>query len=148
MKKVFIAGAVAILVAVAGLAYLYLQPEGTATISFAGQTVSVDLAKTSSQQELGLGGRSSMAADHGMLFEFSAASNWGFWMKGMEFPLDIIWFGANKSVIYYVQDLTPCTPVDCQTYYPSGNALYVLEVNAGFVAQYNVTVGETFSFDG
>ena len=148
MNKVLLVGVLAILVAVAGLVYLYLEPEGTATITFAGQSLTVDLAKTSSQQELGLGGRPSMTEDHGMLFVFGSASRWGFWMKGMEFPLDIVWFGANRSVIYFVQDLQPCTPVDCQTYYPPGNALYVLEVNAGFVALHNVTVGETFSYVG
>jgi uncharacterized membrane protein (UPF0127 family) len=146
MEKVILAGVVAVLLAVAGVAYLYLQPTGASTLVFAGQRLTVDVAKTSTQQQQGLSGRPSMSEDHGMLFVFSQASKWGFWMKGMEFPLDIIWFDANKSVIYYVQDLPPCTPVDCPSYYPPSNALYVLEVNAGFVSLHNVTLGEAFSF--
>ncbi len=147
MNKAILAGVAAVLLAVAGLAYLYLQPESTATIIFGGQRLTVDLAKTSTQQEEGLSGRPSMAENQGMLFVFDGGSQVGFWMKGMEFPLDIIWFGANKSVIYYLQDLAPCTPIECPSYIPPGTAYYVLEVNAGFVALYNISIGETFSFE-
>lgn len=148
LNKVVVVAMVAALLAVAGLAYLYFQPTTSATVEFAGRSLTVELAKTTSQQEKGLSGRDSMAPDHGMLFIFDHASKWSFWMQGMEFPLDIIWFDSNKSAIYFVQGLAPCTPNECQVYAPPSDALYALEVNAGFVTANNVTLGKTFTLGG
>jgi uncharacterized membrane protein (UPF0127 family) len=126
-------------------AYLYFQPTQTATMSFEGLQLTVDLARTSSQWEQGLSGRASMPQNHGMLFVFDHPDLWQFWMHGMEFPLDIIWFGANHSVVYFAQDLPTCPSNGCQTYSPPTSASYALEVNAGFIATHNVTIGDTFS---
>jgi uncharacterized membrane protein (UPF0127 family) len=121
-------------------------PPNTTEIKFAGVVLSVELAKTPQAQQMGLSGRVSMAADRGMLFVFDSESNWGFWMKDMKFPLDIIWFDSNRRVVYIEQDLAPCTPQSCPIYTPPTNAMYVLEVNAGFVQAHGVAMGDTFSF--
>lgn len=145
MNKVAVAGILAIIVLAGAALYWYYQPESTGTVEFAGQRLTVDLAKTSSQWQEGLSGRASMVADHGMLFVFDHPDLWQFWMHGMEFPLDIIWFDGNRSVVYFVQDLQTCPVNGCQTYSPPTAALYALEVNAGFVAAHNVSLGDTFS---
>jgi len=121
-------------------------PPNTTEIKFAGEVLSVELAKTPQAQQMGLSGRVSLAADHGMLFVFDSESNWGFWMKDMKFPLDIIWFDSNRRVVYIEQDLAPCTPQSCPIYTPPTNAMYVLEVNAGFVQAHGVALGDVFSF--
>ncbi len=59
----------------------------------------VDLALTSEQQSQGLSGREVMEADTGMLFIFQSEGNLTFWMKEMHFPLDIVWIGANCTVV-------------------------------------------------
>ena len=118
----------------------------TVKIMFAGVVLTVELATTPAEQQLGLSGRISMQADHGMLFVFNQQAQWGFWMIDMHFPLDIIWFNANKQVVFIEQDLPPCTPQACPVFTPPVNALYVLEVNAGFVKTYNVSMGESFTF--
>jgi len=125
--------------------YIYMQPR-TATIEFAGVRLTVELATTPAAQEQGLSGRDSMPADHGMLFVFNQEAQWGFWMHEMRFPLDIIWFNAQRQVVFMEQDLSPCTPTACPVYSPSVNALYVLEVNAGFVRANGVGLGESFTF--
>jgi len=87
-----------------------------------------------------------MPSSQGMLFVFDHSDTWQFWMQGMEFPLDIIWFDSNRSVVFSVKGLPTCLASGCPTYSPPVAALYALEVNAGFIAAHNVTVGDTFVF--
>ena len=147
MRKRIAAAAILVIAGVALLTsyYLYPQPK-TARIIFAGAMLTVDLATTPSEQQQGLSGRDSMAADHGMLFVFQQPAQWGFWMIEMKFPLDIIWFDANKQAIFIEQDLPPCTPNLCPVFTPTANALYVLEVNAGFVRTHGVILGDSFTY--
>lgn len=83
-----------------------------------------------------------------MLFVFDRQDTWGFWMHEMRFQLDIIWFNSQRQSVYIRQNLEPCTPQECPVFIPSAKALYVLEVNAGFVESHNVTLGEGFAFVG
>jgi len=136
-------------VAVLAAYYLYPQTNASAqttTINFAGVTLIVELATTPAAQQLGLSGRDSMPANHGMLFVFQQPAEWGFWMHEMKFSLDIIWFDANQRVVFMEQSLAPCTPQGCPVFTPNTDALYVLEVNAGFVAAHNVVLGDSFSY--
>jgi len=134
--------------AIAAAYYLYPQPGMTNRIELDGVTLTVELATTPTAQQQGLSDRDSMGADHGMLFVFNQAAEWGFWMHEMRFPLDIIWFNPNRQVVFIEPDLTPCppAPANCPVYAPPINAMYVLEVNAGFVQANGVKLGDTFSF--
>jgi len=126
--------------------FFFLQPTNTTRIRFGGETLTVELAKTATEQERGLSYRDSMPLDHGMLFVFDNEATVGFWMHEMRFPLDIIWFNSQRQVVYIQQNLEPCTPQNCPVFNPSIGAMYVLEVNAGFVKSHNVTLGQTFTF--
>ncbi len=133
-------------IATAALYYAYVQPKTTNEIELDGVQLSVELATTPAAQQQGLSDRDSMPANHGMLFIFTQGAEWGFWMHEMRFPLDIIWFNADRQVVFIEQDLPPCTPTSCPVYTPPVNAMYVLEVNAGFVKANAVKLGDTFSF--
>jgi M6 family metalloprotease-like protein len=115
-------------------------------IMLAGATLTVEIAKTTLSQEKGLSGRPSLPIDHGMLFVFDHQDYWTFWMIDMQFPLDIIWFNSSQQVVYFVQNLPPCKPDNCPTYTPDTATMYVLEVNAGFIAAHHITIGTTFTF--
>lgn len=148
MDKVIAAALLILIVGTAYGAYVLLNPLGATRIEFGGVTLTVEIAKTPADQEKGLSNRDSMASDHGMLFVFDSEGAWGFWMKGMKFSLDIIWFDSQRHAVYIEQGLVPCTPQDCPVYTPPTKALYVLEVNAGFVQAHGVTLGDTFNFAG
>jgi hypothetical protein len=128
--------------------YVLLKPSSSNTVQveFGGMTLSVEIAKSTADQQKGLSDRDSMASNHGMLFVFGSEANWGFWMKGMRFSLDIIWFDSQRHVAFIAQGLRPCTPQDCPIHTPPVKALYVLEVNAGFVQNHHVVLGDTFQF--
>jgi uncharacterized membrane protein (UPF0127 family) len=89
-----------------------------------------------------------LAPDHGMLFVFGNEGEWGFWMKDMRFSLDIIWFNSERNAVFIERSLLPCTPQDCPAYTPPVKAMYVLEVNAGFVQAHGIALGDMFSFAG
>jgi uncharacterized membrane protein (UPF0127 family) len=126
--------------------YVLLKPPSETRIVIAGVTMYVEIASTSAQQQAGLSNRDSMSPDHGMLFVFDSQGEWGFWMKDMRFSLDIIWFDSQRNVVFMEQKLLPCTPQDCPIYTPQTKAMYVLEVNAGFVQAHGITLGDVFSF--
>jgi uncharacterized membrane protein (UPF0127 family) len=126
--------------------YVLLKPASTTRIMFGGVVLTVEIASTPTDQQKGLSDRDSMAPDHGMLFVFGSEGMWGFWMKGMRFSLDIVWFDSQKRSVFMEQGLPPCTPQNCPIYAPPVDAMFVLEVNAGFVGAHNVAIGDSFSY--
>ena len=148
MKRLIVGIAIiaVLVVAVLSISYYVSNEPKTAQIEFAGVILTVELATTPAEQQQGLSDRSSMPEDHGMLFIFNQQTEWSFWMHDMEFPLDIIWFNASRQMVFIEPDLPPCPPSSCPVYTPPVNAMYVLEVNAGFAAANHVELGETFSF--
>lgn len=144
MKKLIV-GSLLLLVVVGVVAYSWLQAQ-TSRIMFGNVLLIVDIAKTPAAQQKGLSGRTSLASDHGMLFVFDHEDYWGFWMVDMNFPLDIIWFNSNRQAVFIEQNLAPCTPQNCPVFTPNMKALYVLEVNAGFVMAHQIALGASFTF--
>lgn len=122
-----------------GAAAAQALPEQQAAMAIGGVHLTVALAVTPAQQALGLGGRTGLPANTGMLFMFPQDGKYAFWMKDMHFPIDIIWLASDGTVAYLVPDLSPSTYP--QSYAPNTPARYVLEVPANFAAQHKIVVG-------
>jgi M6 family metalloprotease-like protein len=118
----------------------------TAHIFIGPVPLTVVLATTLASQERGLSGLASLPRNEGMLFVFDHEDYWAFWMFNMSFSLDIIWFNSTRQVVWTEPDLKPCSPFNCPVIMPPVKSMYVLEVNAGFIAANHITVGTTFSF--
>ncbi len=105
--------------------------------------VMAEVAITKAEQARGLGGRESLDPDSGMLFPFSAYSRPGFWMKGMHFPLDIVYL--NRGKVVEIKDNVPVAdkPVP---FFPEHDVNAVLEVNAGWCAAHGVKVGDPVAY--
>ena len=113
--------------------------------------VSVDIADTQDLRMTGLSNHEELELDRGMLFVYSEASPRGFWMKGMKFPIDIIWITEECKI----SNITENVPIpsmiavnneDYEIYTSGGPVEFVLEVNAGYVQDNQVFVGETVIF--
>ena len=110
-------------------------------------TIIADLALTQEQQTKGLSGRNHLQENQGMLFVSKTPGRYGFWMHSMKFPLDIFWLDSNHSVVYIKENLQPCLNIlNCPTYVPGTDSLYVVETVAGFAQKYNITKGTQFNF--
>lgn len=106
-----------------------------------------DIADTQEKKSLGLGVRDSMEEGEAMLFLFENEAKHSFWMHGMKFPIDIIWLDSDKTVVHIEHSLQPCTPLDCPSYQPDKDSLYVLETVAGFSKKHGITEGTKADFD-
>ena len=112
-------------------------------------TFTVELAVTPAERALGLMGRDSLERDRGMLFIYQADVIPGFWMRGMFFPLDIIWIDSNGMVAGVLPDLPPAQgEASPLLYYPPGPIRYVLEINAGMAKELGIRAGSSATLLG
>lgn len=111
-----------------------------------GIRINIEIADTQEKRSKGLGGRQSLASNSGMLFIFPKPDKYRFWMKGLSFPLDLIWFN-DKRVVDIMKNVPPPTPTqkdeDLPIYVPNEASDMVLEVNGGFADQNGIKVGDT-----
>jgi uncharacterized membrane protein (UPF0127 family) len=118
---------------------------------FPSVTVYVEVARTESEHAKGLGGHTPLGERDGMLFIFEQPAAYAFWMKGMTFPLDLLWIDQGK-IVYLAPDvpaLPPSTPDSAlPVYTPTSPARYVLEVNAGFARKHGIDVGTPVELKG
>ena len=79
-----------------------------------------------------------------VLFVFSKPDRYSFWMKDMNFPIDMIWLNQNRQVVFLEKDAQPASyPA---TFVSNTDAEYVLEVNAGFAEKNNLEEGDHVEF--
>ena len=103
-----------------------------------GQLFSIEIADTPAKRIRGLSGRSSLPQNRGMLFIFEIPGQYGFWMKGMFIPIDIIWIRGNR-IIGLEKNILPSSNLN---YYPSEPADKVLEINAGLSDKLGLKAGD------
>ena len=108
------------------------------------QTISVAISNNEATREQGLSDTQALTPNQGMLFIFDSPTMTSFWMKEMNYPLDIIWIDQNKKVIGVSENLDPKTYP--QTFSPVSPIVYVLEVSAGFYKSNNIKIGDSIVF--
>jgi uncharacterized protein len=114
-------------------------------VKVANTSVVAEYADTLEKQILGLGGRSSLGENEGMLFPQDKTNEISsFWMKGMLIPIDIIWINDEK-IIQIDKNAQPEkaeTPENMYRFYRSISPVTaVLEVRSGFCDKNNIKVG-------
>ena len=101
----------------------------TALMEINDEVFHIDLAENPQTRTLGLGNRSILEHNQGMLFIFGAQAQHGIWMKDMNFAIDILWLNKDGSVVHSESNITPETfPEVFITPIASD---YVLELPAG-----------------
>ena len=128
------------------LFFLYLRFFGNRptqyTMRVGSAKVELEIADTVGKQRQGLSGRGRLPASQGMYFPMGPPAIYTFWMKDMQFPLDILWIrdgrvvDISENVPYPVGDHPP---VSVQ---PKEPASGVLEVNADFTETYGTKIGD------
>lgn len=106
-----------------------------------GKKILVEIADTPAKRSQGLMFRTTMPADHGMLFVFDKLDRWIFWMKNTRMPLDLIWLGPTHKVVHLEPSVPICTRTDegCPRYRSLKEAQYVLELGAGRAKEFKIT---------
>ena len=105
------------------------------------------LAQSLEDRVLGLSGREKLDENEGLLFIFDSPGIYPFWMKDMNFPIDIVWIGEDSGewrVVYIKKNAMPDSYPE--TFSPDKNAKYVLETVSGFFEKNNLKIGDTVEF--
>ena len=132
-------------------------------------TLLLEIADTDPARLQGLIGREKLEENSGMLFDFEEPGYYSMWMKGMTFPLDMVFLNNKHKVIVLAPDrsamdeklITPCSVEfekansknknavykEWENKYskPENSTRYVLELPAGTIKKNNIMVGDILS---
>jgi uncharacterized protein len=134
--KVFII----ILLFLALLFFLSGREKNVLEIKIGEESLFVWTAKTTQEKSTGLSGVKKLEETEGMLFIFEEETIPFFWMKDMNFPIDIIWINSKKEVIEITESILPETYP--KTFSPKKPVKYVLEVSAKWCEEKNIEIGD------
>jgi uncharacterized membrane protein (UPF0127 family) len=138
IKKIVLG--LAVIVGLAVLFVLLVSQVKSPTVKVGGKNFSLYVAKTDKDRQVGLSKYKNISDGKGMLFVFEKADYYPFWMKGMKFPIDIIYIKDNK-VVTVLKDLK-AENSDSVIFYPSSPSDKVLEIKAGLAAKNGIDVGD------
>ncbi len=117
------------------------------TIKIDSHKFKVEIAQTEQARKVGLSEHETLPEDWGMLFVLEKKDEKPvFWMKGMKFPIDIIWI--NDEVVSEITPNVPTVPSgisDSQIprFSPRVGVDYVFEVPGGVTGKLGIKVGDT-----
>jgi hypothetical protein len=136
-KKIILTALLGLL---AGLAISLISIEDAKPCTNVGdKCYELERVESSEDRRQGLSGRRSLASDEGMLFVFDSPGKQCMWMRGMNFPLDIIWLNNKGRVVDTKKNIPPESYPD--NFCSKKDALYVIELNAGEIAESNLQAG-------
>lgn len=100
----------------------------------------VEFAETEQERERGLSDRESISDNFGLLFRFEEPGFYLFWMKDMNFPIDIVWLDSDYKIVDITEELDPKTYPNTVT--SKEKAQFILELKAGFVKENTIKEGD------
>lgn len=110
-----------------------------------GVSIAAEVARSPRERSIGLSERPGLSALSGMIFLFDRPDKYGMWMKGMKFPIDILWIRGG-TVVDLEENVSPPRRNVSETLFPvyrsEAPADVVLETAAGFSKRYNVKIGD------
>ena len=111
-----------------------------------GEEIPVEVADTLKKRSLGLGKRAFLNKGWGMLFVFEKRNPHRFWMKDMQFPLDIIWLD-NHRIVHIIHNVQPVnSKVEPEVMTSPVPVNFVLEIAAGRAAKLRLKTGQRMKF--
>lgn len=114
-------------------------------------TIYAQIADTKNKQSMGLSYTKDLATSTGMLFIFDEIDEKNFWMKDMNYDLDIIWIDESKTVTGFFERVPTDSynkknPEQSKIYHSPENTKYVLEVPANTIKNLKIKVGDVLDF--
>lgn len=109
------------------------------------QIFTLEIANTPEKRKTGLSEHEALGENQGMLFVFEEKNTHSFWMKGMSFPIDILWLDENKTIVHIEERVASDTFPEIFT--PRQLALYAIEINSGVVGDLGFGLGDSVEFN-
>lgn len=114
------------------------------TLRLANKDLKITLADSDELRVKGLSDSLSIADDEAMFFSFEKPDKYSFWMKDMNYSIDMIWVDIHGKVIYIVSDAKPESFP--KIFRPSEDAIAVIEVKSGLANRIGLKVGQYIGF--
>lgn len=111
-----------------------------ATASGARHDFLIEAVSEPADMALGLGFRTELPAERGMLFLFPTLGPRSFWMKNTFIPLDILFLNPDGTIRNIGKN---AQPHDLTTVSSDGPVLHVLELNGGTADRLGIAAGDT-----
>jgi len=102
-------------------------------------TIEIEIVKEPDEIVQGMMYRREMNRNRGMLFIFPDIRKRFFWMKNTHISLDIIFIDENYQIINIATDTEPYSEEQIPSIYPTK---FVVEVNSGYCANFDVAIGD------
>ena len=123
-------------------------PEGQVPVRFEpsgkpARILTLEIALTAQQQQVGLSGRKTLASDGGMIFPFLPPRPASFWMKDTLIPLDMI-FVRPDGTIAMIADRAK--PLDLTPVSTGEDMVAVVELAGGMARGMGLEVGDKVSW--
>lgn len=106
-------------------------------------TLTIEIAATDSSRMRGLMERPPLSDTEAMLFVFDRAEPQAFWMANTPSPLDIIYVGADSSVVSIAKYTKPFSTEQVPS---GGSAQFVVEVRAGWADAKGLVPGDKIAW--
>lgn len=100
--------------------------------------IEAELAATPETRQVGLMNRPVMAAQHGMVFVFTADARHCMWMRNTLIPLSVAFLDRGGRILN-IEDMQPRTETN---HCAAGLARFALEMNLGWFADKGVKPGD------
>lgn len=144
---------VIVILAIAGVIYFtrnasfqFFGPSASATVN--GQKFQVLVADDPDERQIGLSEKKSLPQNQGMIFLMDKADYYSFWMKNMDFPIDIIFISGDRIVTIYSDQQPAKDNENPPTITSKEPADKVLEINAGLAKKHNLKEGDSIKLEG
>jgi uncharacterized membrane protein (UPF0127 family) len=116
---------------------MLLQGPEMRALQVGGYPITVELAASPEEQQLGLMHRQSLDPDCGMLFCYDEPQDLSFWMRNTHVPLSVA-FIDDEGRIAGIEDMDPHDEIPVRSRVP---CRWALETNKGWFSDRNVRVG-------
>lgn len=104
--------------------------------------ITAEVARTESQREQGLMGRTRLGATEGMIFVFDRDEHLEFWMKNTPLPLSVAFLSVEGKIL----EIRDMQPFDLRTIRSRFSARYALEMNQGAFQKLGIADGDIMTF--
>lgn len=114
-----------------------VQVRPSESVSLDGIDIRVYVADSPAEWSQGLEGYDSLADGEGMLFAFGSLETRAFTMKGVTFPIDVLFFDDDLAVSL----IAPMDPGDTRIVQSPDPSAYVLELPQGWAQDNGIVLG-------
>lgn len=115
---------------------------GVTKLKIKDEVLTVEISADAFTRSRGLSGRESLCENCAMVFIFGQESKHSFWMKDMNFPLDILYINGDEIVEIFKNVPVLDEMNEIKEVFPNKKADKVLELNAGWCDAHDVEVGD------